>query len=75
MTEHQEPLSRFSLHHGNAAKLFLSTIVARCTKSARAPDQQGGIRNKGHNAKNVTTGGKPGHVGFLKIARGAGRQA
>lgn len=33
MTEHQEPLSQFSLRHGKAAKLFLSLNVPTCTQS------------------------------------------
>lgn len=39
MTEHQEPLSQFSLRHGKAAKLFLSTNALTCTKSDRRADQ------------------------------------
>lgn len=39
MTEHQEPLSQFSLRHGKAAKLFLSTSALTCTKSDCRVDQ------------------------------------
>lgn len=39
MTEHQEPLSQFSLRHGKAAKLFLSTNLLTCTKGYRRLDQ------------------------------------
>jgi len=35
MTEHREPLSQFSLRHGKAAKLFLSTNALKCTKRDR----------------------------------------
>lgn len=33
MTEHQEPLSQFSLRHGKAAKLFLSPNALTCPQS------------------------------------------
>lgn len=39
MTEHQEPLSQFSLRHGKVAKLFLSTNAHTCTQSDRRVDQ------------------------------------
>ena len=39
MTEHQEPLSQFSLRHGKAAELFLSTSALTCTQSDRRVDQ------------------------------------
>jgi hypothetical protein len=35
MTEHREPLSQFSLRHGKAAKLFLSTNALTRTKRDR----------------------------------------
>lgn len=65
MTEHQEPLSQFSLHHGKVAKLFLSTNALTRKKETVAWTKPSRLHPEhGHSAKNVTTDGEPGHVGF-----------